>query len=1071
MKQLIIIFCFLQIIVLPTTGQDKIYNFLHFTEKEGLSSNQISGLSIDQDGLLWISGKRGLSYFDGLRFVDVNENQEVEMLSNYLGKIAIDQKNRIWITTNNRGLLCFDRRKPLAGAVKSYYANISTSGLIKTDLYDVIVSKSGLIYFGGQETDLQCLDPETGKIQQINIPGLFSNSYLSIYSLKEDLEGNIWIGTRYHGLISYDPRSKKVKQLDFKNQGENAVSSIAFTSKRMFAGYYDYDLISFLPDLSQIQTGLLSWTKNSNFYDNFASAMAYWDTGNKVIVGHNIQGISTYEVENQQIEQIGWGELMPELPKPARINVILPTKDGYWLGSESGLFYYAQQLNIVSNLLHHKKDHDDPILSLMDWKGEIWYRTAQSFGQLSADYKNRLSTYSLKGLQVSNVSVVGSSLYFSTFDKGVFIFEKGTTNLQALTIYGPTHNFEQADCNSVVLDSIAGQEYVWIGSWNSGLYRYDTQKKTIQLFDTDDGLPNHKVITVGKDHDGQIWLGMDGFGLVLIQQKEKPVFKQFFHDIASNSGLTSNTIFTFYRGANRRFWFSNGNSGIAEIIKNDQEYKFEQYPDTNPYPWLYPTRMMEQGQHLWIKALDGTMLYDLKNKQFIHLIPGDGIFPGNQVKTFNYFIKDQQIIWCTDHGLIYGNLKDLPFNQKITEVPTVSKLNILHKNQSYRLNQEKLFLNADESNFSLSFSSMEQAVGKQLKFAYQLKGYDPDWVLATTEQQAHYNNLDAGNYVFQVKVGDRFGNWSDVIYTKEIHLKSYWYKTWWFKYLLVLVLLSSLIMFFVNRIQVQKKVNKLQLNFNEKLKDELERKMEKIKEQDMHIERENQEKIEKEYQQKLYESELKAIRSQMNPHFIFNILNSIEAYVVENDSKNASNLIQKFATLTRIVLENSQFSMVSIQSELQLVRLYLELEQLRFNQAFHFSMEVDPQLALDEIKIPSMLIQPLVENAIHHGVRHLIQKKGEIKIVVRSVGEQLFIEIFDNGVGFNYNAKKSSKSFKSTSFGIKGIQERIHMINSHFKEPVAYLKFSEDELPEPFSTLVTIVLPLTNERPISYDLN
>ena len=1071
MKQLIFFIALFLVSVLSVRGQDKIYNFVHLTEKDGLSSNQISGLAMDQDGLLWISGKRGLSYYDGLRFVDVNENQEVEMLSNYLGKIAIDQKNRIWITTNNRGLLCFDRRKPLAGAVKSYYANISTSGLIKTDLYDVIVSKSGLIYFGGQETDLQSLDPETGKIQQINIPGISTNSYLSIYSLKEDDQGNIWIGTRYNGLICYNPINKKVKQLDFKNQGENAVSSIAFTPQQIFAGYYDHDLISFLPDFSQINTSLLNWSKNGKFYDNFASAMAYWPKENKVIVGHNQQGLFTYAVKDQHREHIGWEKLMPELPKPSRINVVLPTSEGYWIGCESGLFYYAQRLNLVSNLIENSQDASDPILSLMNWNEEVWYRTAHAFGQLSLNYKERLSAYSLQGIQVSNVSIVGSSLYFSTFDQGVLTFEKGSSGLQPLTIYGPTHNFELADCNSVVLDSISGQEYLWIGSWNSGVYRYDRTKKTIQLFNVEDGLPNHKVITVGKDHDGQIWLGMDGFGLVLIQQKEDPVFKQYFHDLVSNSGLTSNTIFAFYRGSNHRFWFSNGNSGIAEIIKTDQDYKFEQYPDGNPYPWLYPTRILEQGDHLWIKALDGTMLYDLNNKQFIHLNPGDGIYPPKQIETFHYFIKDHQLLWCTDHGIIYGNLKDLPFKRKLTAIPTVSKLSILHKNQSYRLNQDKLILNADESNFSLSFSSMEQSVSKQLKFAYQLQGYDNDWVIATTEQQAHYNNLNAGSYVFKVKVGDKFGNWSDLIYSKHITLKSYWYNTWWFKTLLVLVLLSSLILFFVNQIHGQKKVNKLQLNFNEKLKDELELKMEKIKEQDLQIEREKQEKIEKDYKQKLYESELKAIRSQMNPHFIFNILNSIEAYVVENDSKNASNLIQKFSTLTRIVLENSQFSMVTIQSELQLVQLYLELEQLRFNQAFHFTVELDPKLALDEIKIPSMLIQPLVENAIHHGVRHLIQKKGEIKILVQGVAEQLYIQIYDNGVGFNYNAKKTMKSFKTTSFGIKGIQERIHMINSHFKEPVAYLKFSEEQLPEQYNTLVTIVLPLLIDRPFTNSMN
>src|SRR5690606_345162 len=124
------------------------------------------------------------------------------------------------------------------------------------------------------------------------------------------------------------------------------------------------------------------------------------------------------------------------------------------------------------------------------------------------------------------------------------------------------------------------------------------------------------------------------------------------------------------------------------------------------------------------------------------------------------------------------------------------------------------------------------------------------------------------------------------------------------------------------------------------------------------LELEKQQKLESEFKQKLYESELKAIRSQMNPHFIFNILNSIEAYVVENDARSASKLIHKFAALSRIVLENSQFAMVSIASELQLVKLYLELEQERFAHNFDYEVVIQRGLAVVSKKIPSMLIQP-----------------------------------------------------------------------------------------------------------------
>ncbi len=1045
------------IFISDTLAQKRIYNFLHFTEKEGLSSNEIAGLAQDSEGLIWISSKHGLSYFDGQKFTDITFDQNPEVLTNYLGNIAIDKKNRIWMVTNSRGLICYDRSKPKDKSLSTYTATVNQNGLVKANLYDVLVSKSGLIYFSGQETDLQCLDPETGKVTQIPMSGLKTSNVLSIYCLQEDSLGNIWMGTRYDGLICYNPQQKTAKQIDLKNKGENGVSGFVFKRDKVYSAYYDYDLIAATYNFKEIDKSILGWKKNNNYYDNFISAMSFWPDENKILIGHVSKGLYMYQPETNQLEYISWKDIMPDMPKETRIYTFKVVKEGYWIATGAGLFFYSSKLNKVQTLIENHQA--DPIVELFKWNNAIWYRTENNFGEINQDLTVRKSSYSFKGIKSGVLNKTEEALYFSTLDQGVYEFNSSDRILKPLPINGELHNHRKADCNSIVADLVDGRKILWIGSWNSGLYKYDLLSKQIELYTKRDGLPDQKIISIAKDAQDSLWIAMDGYGLVLLENKKAPRFKQFARKNENQDLIQSNTVFAFYLDSNNRFWFSNSSSGIAEIKQTTHGYEFIQYPDKNPHPWLYPVLITEDHNGLfWIKALDGTMLFESKTKSFLHLNKAAGIYPTDKYNTYNYFIDGNRLIWCTDKGLLLGELPKFNAHRVLNIRPTVNRFILQNIDRTDLMYADQINLKPNDNNFSFSFSAVEQLTESGLKFQYKLEGFDKDWVESSVEQMALYNNLEGGKYVLSVRVGDQFNNWSPTIASVKINLDSHWYATIWFKVFLIVLLISTISLFFFYRLNEHKRINKLQAEYNSRLQKDLDAKVQKIHEQALLIENEKQEKLEKDFKQKLFESELKAIRSQMNPHFIFNVLNSIEAYVVENDSKNASNLIQKFSTLSRIVLENSQFSLVSIRSEVQLVKLYLELEKLRFNNAFEFYIEIDPQLQKEEKKIPSMLIQPLVENAVHHGIRHLKKEKGKIKIKLFEKDQQIIIDIFDNGIGFN-DHKTKTNSFKTTSFGIKGIQERINIINRNLNIPVARLSFKTLDKSHEFSTHVTIVLP------------
>ena len=211
------------------------------------------------------------------------------------------------------------------------------------------------------------------------------------------------------------------------------------------------------------------------------------------------------------------------------------------------------------------------------------------------------------------------------------------------------------------------------------------------------------------------------------------------------------------------------------------------------------------------------------------------------------------------------------------------------------------------------------------------------------------------------------------------------------------------------------------------------------------------------HQFQLTESELKAIRSQMNPHFIFNVLNSIESYVMDNDKRTASRLIQKFASLTRLILENSTKSLVSADREWKALKLYTELEAMRYNDSFTFNFYADEDLQLNTLLLPPMLVQPLIENAILHGLIGSRKPDSHLEVRLKKHDNGINITVEDNGTGIVTEPKANIKfGIKEKSMGLASIKERIAVINAQKKEIVASFKITSK--PET-GTTASIFLP------------
>ena len=174
-----------------------------------------------------------------------------------------------------------------------------------------------------------------------------------------------------------------------------------------------------------------------------------------------------------------------------------------------------------------------------------------------------------------------------------------------------------------------------------------------------------------------------------------------------------------------------------------------------------------------------------------------------------------------------------------------------------------------------------------------------------------------------------------------------------------------------------------------------------------------------ELKQQSTELEMQALRAQMNPHFIFNSLNSINRFILRNDRLQASEYLTKFSKLVRMILQNSQSSLIPLESELESLGLYLEMEALRFNYHFDYKISVPKDLDIEVLKVPPLILQPYVENAIWHGLMHK-EEKGQLNIDVSQEEDHLYFKVTDNGIGSKKASELASKSAtKHKSMGLR----------------------------------------------------
>jgi ligand-binding sensor domain-containing protein/two-component sensor histidine kinase len=389
----------------------------------------------------------------------------------------------------------------------------------------------------------------------------------------------------------------------------------------------------------------------------------------------------------------------------------------------------------------------------------------------------------------------------------------------------------------------------------------------------------------------------------------------------------------------------------------------------------------------------------------------------NQLEINDLLVIDNQLFFTTNMGLLTLSLN----YQSSFHKPLIFASDVKVNDVSFtNLEGLKYYQNNIEIKFEVvNFSSLGQH-----EIKYRLLGYDTIWRYQSGAiQRINFLSLPSGYYTFQVQAISN--ETESVIIEISFDIQQPFWLRWWF--VAIEITLGGGVLFWVYRLA------------------------------------ENRTRARQIIKEKLALSQLTALRSQMNPHFLFNVLNSVQGLIYANKKNDASEYLGKFSDLMRKILEISNKKVISLREEIDMLTTYIELESGRFEEGFEYVINIAPELDAESIKLPTMIVQPFVENAIKHGLMH---KKGHKSLTINCAKSEVYpqyvlIAIEDNGVG-REAANELNKSFKKhASFATKAIDSRIHLLNQSLTENIIIECVDKKGTnKQPQGTVVNIFIPL-----------
>jgi len=594
--------------------------------------------------------------------------------------------------------------------------------------------------------------------------------------------------------------------------------------------------------------------------------------------------------------------------------------------------------------------------------------------------------------------------------------------------------------NNTVWCSLIGKDNrIWFGTSN-GFSVFDGHQ--FKTYTTEQGLNAKKVYALREDNHGNIWIGTkEGLSVLYVANDSIYNYKEI-------AGISRNIRY-IYNEDNIAIWFCSSDGLFRYDIKNHSAKKFDV---SNGFPDISVMCIAkDRKNNLWIGTSNGLVIYknnkckkikipdnfasnninflQLDNFDYLWIGTNYGLYQLNIAKKETFvetdfirysnldglkslecnqnasFIDSKNNLWF---GTSYGLMKhSLTAKNSVTTLPHVliKGIRLFFENQDLtkfskgideknKLPKE-LVLRYNKNHLTFDFVGIYHTSPDKVKYRFKLEGFDERWQPVTTSTFVTYSNIPFGDFTFQLSATTDLKHWTTPVQFSFTIKPPFWF-TWWF-YLLCLVSLTTLVWLIVKRrkkIEERKRATQLIVD-----------------------------------KSKMLILEQQALNASMNRHFIFNALNSIQYYINRQDKVAANKYLSSFAKLVRKNLDSSLVNEIYLDDEIERIDLYLKLEEMRFQDKFSYQINVVKNIEPQTIKIPSMLLQPFIENSIWHGILPT-NKHGNITIDVLKQEDKLIINIIDEGIGIEKSlADKKDKLQQHQSKGMELTKGRMELIS------------------------------------------
>ena len=990
---------FLLISVLDLHSQQNIVRFDHINLEQGLSQGSIYCVLQDQKGFLWFGTQDGLNKYDGYEFTVYRHNKydSSSLSDNCINTLYEDLDGYLWIGTLSGGLNRLDRQTNI---FKSYQSRNNDPNSISSNTISRIFQDHLQQLWVGTDNGLNLMNGNNFlkfKYNEADSSSISGNQITAIY---EDSRKNLWFGTN-HGLNLFDRTTQSFRRIPL-HQGDIQIKHVRITSlyedenQNLFVGTNGRGLF---------QCSLLNHGKTifrpivfPDIFRNEVSSLLSDHAGN-IWIGFHEEGLIRWNVNRDEHIHIRSNPLLPSSLSNDRVSALYFDKFGnLWVGTLNGINrvnlanrkfeFYQNKPGVpghISNSIFAIKKDDE---------GNIW--TGTRGGLFLLNKKQEIIPYNHQPERPGRREDAIRSIHLDKNGKLWIGTEKGT--LELLDPSTKTYKSVQIDGewteNPIYVIRQDDNGILWLGT-SEGLYAYNPISRQIRNYDwqktIQTGTKRKEIRSIEIDETGNLWVGTRGAGLFYFDRRNE-TFTNFQNNPRDANSISNNVIACIYIENRDLFWIGTA-SGFNKFVPSKKKFYSYTEKDGLPNDVVYGILPDDDGA-LWLSTNDGVAKFDPDHEVFRKYDKSDGL-QGSEFNSGAFFrSNDGELFFGGISGYNSFYPRDVKDNTMLPEV-VLTGFTVLNEDVNLPQaleNIDSIALTHKDYVFSFEFSAIHLTAPEKNRYAYTLVGFDQDWVY-TQRRFATYTNLDPGAYVFKVKASNNDGIWNDEGLSIHILIKPPFWQTWWFYTLVIAVIGSVIWTVYKARVGQIRKEEMLKTEFNKRLAD----------------------------------VEMTALRAQMNPHFLFNCLNSINRFIVRNDAETASSYLTKFSRLIRLILQNSKSATIALKSELEALKLYIDMEEMRFENRFDYHIHVDENVEVEYVEVPPLLLQPYVENAIWHGLMHK-QAKGKLIIEITREGDRLQCMIEDNGVGRTKAQQLKSKSAtRDKSMGMKITTDRLNL--------------------------------------------